>query len=232
MCFADEGGNKHDDNDEKITIRGSNVSARILGRSGKIMVLRNEKDDDDDKDDKDNDDKDDRDGTDKDDKDDSDSKDDKDNRDGKDSRDDKDESDGKDDTDDDKDDEDDDDDDDDDDDEDFNDNNENLLTFELDEIEEKDADDNDVDDKHSVDSFDDVKFTFGKVNKKSTLNGIRVTTVNLSTYFDDQKASLEIIVYLFHEPGSVKFGNETFAVQSGTVKFNIKVSKCSQQSCV
>ena len=99
-----------------------------------------------------------------------------------------------------------------------------MLTFELNEIEEKDADDNDVDDKHSVDSFDDVKFTFGKVNKKSTLNGIRVTTVNLSTYFDDQKASLEIIVYLFHEPGSVKFGNETFAVQSGTVKFNIKVS--------
>ena len=230
MCFADEGGNKHDDNDEKITIRGSNVSARILGRSGKIMVLRNEKDDDDDKDDKDNDDKDDRDGTDKDDKDDSDSKDDKDNRDGKDSRDDKDGSDGKDDTDDDKDDE--DDDDDDDDDEDFNDNNENLLTFELDGIEEKDADDNDVDDKHSVDSFDDVKFTFGKVNKKSTLNGIRVTTVSLSTNFDDQKASLEIIVYLFNEPGSVKFGNETFAVQSGTVKFNIKVSKCSQQSCV
>ena len=230
MCFADERGNKHDDNDEKITIRGSNVSARILGRSGKIMVVRNEKDDDDDKDDKDNDDKDDRDGTDKDDKDDSDSKDDKDNRDGKDSRDDKDGSDGKDDTDDDKDDE--DDDDDDDDDEDFNDNNENLLTFELDEIEEKDADDNDVDDKHSVDSFDDVKFTFGKVNKKSTLNGIRVTTVSLSTNFDDQKASLEIIVYLFNEPGSVKFGNETFAVQSGTVKFNIKVSKCSQQSCV
>ena len=230
MCFADEGGNKHDDNDEKITIRGSNVSARILGRSGKIMVLRNEKDDDDDKDDKDNDNKDDRDGTDKDDKDDSDSKDDKDNRDGKDSPDDKDGSDGKDDTDDDKDDE--DDDDDDDDDEDFNDNNENLLTFELDEIEEKDADDNDVDDKHSVDSFDDVKFTFGKVNKKSTLNGIRVTTVSLSTNFDDQKASLEIIVYLFNEPGSVKFGNETFAVQSGTVKFNIKVSKCSQQSCV
>ena len=230
MCFADERGNKHDDNDEKITIRGSNVSARILGRSGKIMVLRNEKDDDDDKDDKDNDNKDDRDGTDKDDKDDSDSKDDKDNRDGKDSRDDKDGSDGKDDTDDDKDDE--DDDDDDDDDEDFNDNNENLLTFELDEIEEKDADDNDVDDKHSVDSFDDVKFTFGKVNKKSTLNGIRVTTVSLSTNFDDQKASLEIIVYLFNEPGSVKFGNETFAVQSGTVKFNIKVSKCSQQSCV
>ena len=230
MCFADEGGNKHDDNDEKITIRGSNVSARILGRSGKIMVVRNEKDDDDDKDDKDNDDKDDRDGTDKDDKDDSDSKDDKDNRDGKDSPDDKDGSDGKDDTDDDKDDE--DDDDDDDDDEDFNDNNENLLTFELDGIEEKDADDNDVDDKHSVDSFDDVKFTFGKVNKKSTLNGIRVTTVSLSTNFDDQKASLEIIVYLFNEPGSVKFGNETFAVQSGTVKFNIKVSKCSQQSCV
>ena len=230
MCFADEGGNKHDDNDEKITIRGSNVSARILGRSGKIMVVRNEKDDDDDKDDKDNDDKDDRDGTDKDDKDDSDSKDDKDNRDGKDSPDDKDGSDGKDDTDDDKDDE--DDDDDDDDDEDFNDNNENLLTFELDGIEEKDADDNDVDDKHSVDSFDDVKFTFGKVNKKSTLNGIRVTTVSLSNNFDDQKASLEIIVYLFNEPGSVKFGNETFAVQSGTVKFNIKVSKCSQQSCV
>ena len=37
-----------------------------------------------------------------------------------------------------------------------------------------------------MNSFDDVKFTFGKVNKKSTLNGIRVITVNLSTYFHDQ----------------------------------------------
>lgn len=217
VCFADEGANKHDDSDEKITIRASNVSARILGRSGKIMVVRNEKDDNDDKDGKDSDDKDDSDGTDKDDENDSESKDDIDDKNDKDSPDDKDGSDDKDDKDNDKDDE------DYDDDEDFSDDNENLLSFELDEIEEKDADDNEVDDKHSVDSFDDVKFTFGKVNKRSTLDGIRVTTVNLSTYLDNQKASLEIIVYMFHEPGSVRFGNETFAVQSGTVKFNIKI---------
>lgn len=197
-CFADEASNKKDDKDDRKTIHGSNVSARVLARSGKIMIVRNEKDDNDDKEgstDVDSDSKDGKDGN-------NDDKDDKDDKDSKDDNDDKD---------------------DDDDDEDFRDDNEDLLSFELDEIKEKDSDGNEVDDKHSVKSFDDVEFTFGHVDRQSMFQRIPVITLNLSTYLSDPKANLEIIVYLFREAGSINFGNETFAVQSGTVKFNIKV---------
>ena len=203
-CFADEAANKKDDKDDDTkTIRASNVSARVLGRSGKIMIVRNEKDDNDDEKNTGPDDspsKDDRDGG----QDDTDNdKDDKDDKDSDDDNDDKNDN--------------------DDDDEDFRDDNEELLTFEVDEIEEKDSDGNEVDDKHSVKSFDDVEFTFGHVDRQAMFQGLPVIKLNLSTYLSDPKANLEIIVYMFRAAGNVDFGNETFAVQSGTVKFNIKV---------
>ena len=117
------------------------------------------------------------------------------------------------------------DDDDDDDDDDFSDDNEELLSFELDEIKEKDADGNDVGklERHSVDSFDNVDFDFSQVRSDSKFQGLSAINVNLSTYLDDPKANLDVMVYLFREAGTVRFGSETFAVQAGTVKFNIKV---------
>jgi len=167
------------------------------------MIVRNDDDDDDDDDKDSKDDSDDQD--DKDDDTDDNNKDDKDDKDSADDNDDKD--------------------DDDDDDEDFGDDNEDLLSFEVDEIEEKDSEGNEVDDKHSVKSFDDVKFTFGLVDRQADLQGIPVIKMNYSAYLPDPEATLEIIVYLFRGPGTITFGNETFAVQSGTVKFNIKISK-------
>jgi len=180
------------------------------------MIVRSDKDDKDDgKDDKDHD-------MDKN----SDGKDDVDSKDGVDSKDDgRDNKDSVDDKDaDDKDDNDDaNDKDDNDDDDDFRDDNDDLLSFELDEIEEKDSDGNEVDDKHSVDSFSDVDFQFSRLNSNFKLQGVSTINVNLSTYLDDPKANLDIMVYLFRESGKITFGNETFAVQAGTVKFNIKV---------
>ena len=126
-------------------------------------------------------------------------------------------------------DDDDDDDNDDDDDEDFSDDNEELLSFELDEIEEKDADGMDVGERegHSVDSFDNVKFTFSQVNSQSSYQGIPAINVNMSAFLVNQMATVDLIVYMFRRSGSVSFGSETFAVESGTVKFNIKVSVLS-----
>ena len=184
------------------TIRGKDVSARIHGRSGKIQIVRSDTDDEDD----------DKDGSGRD----------TNSGDSPDSHDDDKDSPDKD-GDDDKDDKDDDNDDDDDDDDDFRDDNEDLLSFELDEIKEKDVDGNDVDDEHSVDSFDDVNFQFSPVRKSSKFQGLSVINVNLSSNLDGPKAKLGLIVYLFLEAGTVRFGNETFAVQPGTVKFNIKV---------
>ena len=116
--------------------------------------------------------------------------------------------------------------DDDDDDEDFSDSNEELLSFEVEKIEEKDADGMDVGklEKHFVDSLDDVKFTFSQVDSQSSFQGLPVINVNMSAFLVEQMATLDLIVYLFRRGGSVTFGSETFAVQSGTVKFNIKVS--------
>jgi len=180
VCLADEVIK----DDEVKTIRGSDVSTRMLSRSGKIMMVR---DDDDDDDDDDNDDDDDDNG-DTDDNDDND--------------------------------------DDEDDDEDFSDSNEELLSFEVEKIEEKDADGMDVGklEKHFVDSLDDVKFTFSQVDSQSSLQGLPAINVNMSAFLVEQMATLDLIVYLFRRGGSITFGSETFAVQSGTVKFNIKIS--------
>ena len=175
VCLADEVIK----DDEVKTIRGSDVSTRMLSRSGKIMMVRNDDDDDDNDDDND------------------DTDDDGDN-----------------------------DDDNDVDNEDFSDGNEELLSFEVEKIEEKDADGMDVGkvEKHFVDSLDDVKFTFSQVDSQSSLQGLPVINVNMSAFLDEQMATIDLIVYLFRRGGSISFGSETFAVQSGTVKFNIKVS--------
>ena len=122
--------------------------------------------------------------------------------------------------------------DDDDDDEDFSDSNEELLSFEVEKIEEKDADGMDVGklEKHFVDSLDDVKFAFSQVDSQSSFQGLPVINVNMSAFLVEQMATLDLIVYLFRRGGSVTFGSETFAVQSGTVKFNIKVSVSLQDA--
>lgn len=199
LCVADE-VNKKDDNTK--TIRDDDVKAKIHGKSGKIKIARAEKDDkDDDKDDKDSKDSDTPDKTDDADVDIKDSVEKKD-------------SDGKDDK----------DTDDDEDDDDFEDTNDDLLTFELDDIKEKDANDNDVaDDNHSVDSFKDVQFQFSPVQTNDRSFGIPAINVNLTGRLEDTDANIQIMVYLFRQAGSITFGNETFQVQPGTVKFNIKV---------
>ena len=122
---------------------------------------------------------------------------------------------------------------DDDDDDDFSDDNQDMLSFVLDGIEEKDADGNKVGllEKHSVD-FDSKDFTFSQVNKDSSFQGVRAINVNMSTYLDDPKSHLDIMVYLFREDGTVTFGSETFAVQAGTVKFNLKVWKKNKISLI
>ena len=210
VCLADE---ERKDDDNTKTIRGKNVSAKIFGRSGKIMIVRVDDDEDDTKDmvdsvsdKKDN--VDDR--RDNDDREESIDK--KDTVDKKNPIDDKDDKDDKDDFDNDN-----------DKDDDFRDDDEDLLSFELDELKEVDADGDEVDDKHSVDSFDDVEFQLSHVRTASRFKGLAVISVNLSTHLQNLKANVGIMVYLFLEPGSVTFGNETFNVKAGTVKFNIEV---------
>lgn len=114
----------------------------------------------------------------------------------------------------------------DDDDDDFDDSNDDMLSFELDSIEEKDSDGNDVGstEGHSVESFEDRPFSLSSVDRNSNALGVAAINVNLSTKLEDSNADVDIMLYLFREDGTISFGNETFDVQAGTVKFNIKIS--------
>ena len=115
----------------------------------------------------------------------------------------------------------------------FSDSNDNQLTFEVDSIYERDAQGNEVGKtgpkKHSLNSLASQEFNFTKVDNVSYYQGIKVINVNLTAYLDGPQAALDVMVFLFLEDGNVTFGNESFAVFNGTLKFNIKV--CCSQCC-
>ena len=116
--------------------------------------------------------------------------------------------------------------------EDFSDDNEDILTFQVDSLQEIDSAGNAVgltgpsSRKHGVSSLvtQIQSYTFSPLDNSSTYQGIPVKNVNLSVFLAGPQAKLELIVMLFLRTGNIKFGNETFTVQSGTFKFNIKVS--------
>ncbi|KAL9988164.1 hypothetical protein ACROYT_G002572 [Oculina patagonica] len=105
--------------------------------------------------------------------------------------------------------------------------NEDRLTFEVDAVKEVDLQGEAVGTtgaaKHSVNSLASQSFNFTKVDNVSYYQGIKVINVNLSAYLDGPQATLDILVFLFLESGNVTFGNESFAVYKGTLKFNIKI---------
>lgn len=111
----------------------------------------------------------------------------------------------------------------------FSDNNKNQLTFEVDEIAELDAQGGEVGkrgpaaNKHSLNSLATQDFTFSNVDRNAYYQGIKVINVNLTANLSGPHAILRIMIFLFLEDGNVTFGNESFAVFRGTLKFNIKV---------
>lgn len=116
--------------------------------------------------------------------------------------------------------------------EDFSDDNEDVLTFQVDSLQEIDSLGMPVgmsgpsDRRHGLNSLASQieSFNFSALDNSSTYQGIPVKNVNLSVALAGPQANLELMVMVFLGPGKVTFGNETFRVQSGTLKFNIKVS--------
>ena len=130
-------------------------------------------------------------------------------------------------------DDDDDDDDDEDEEEDFTDDNEDVLTFQVDSLQEIDAAGNPVGlsgsssaRTHGLSNLVSQiqSYTFTQLENSTTYQGIPVKRVNLSVALAGPQANLKMIVLLFLRAGTIDFGNETFRVQSGTLKFNIEVS--------
>lgn len=78
--------------------------------------------------------------------------------------------------------------------------------------------------KHAVTSLASQAFDFSPLDNSTEFMGIPVKMVNLTTTLTGPQATLELMVMIFLRAGTVTFGNETFKVQSGTMKFNIKVN--------
>ena len=101
------------------------------------------------------------------------------------------------------------------------------LTCEVASIGEVDASGNDVgrsgNAKHGVNSLASQTFSFSSVNKDAYYQGIKAVNVNQSSNLEGPSASMKIMIYLFLEDGNVTFGNESFAVFNGSLKFNIQV---------
>lgn len=128
-----------------------------------------------------------------------------------------------------------DDDDEEDEEEDFSDDNEGVLTFQVDSLQEIDAAGSPVGMTGSSSSrthgLTDLvsqiqSYSFQQLENSTTYQGIPVKRVNLSVALAGPQANLKLIVFLFLRAGTIHFGNETFRVQSGTLKFNIEVSFC------
>ncbi|XP_078362016.1 skeletal aspartic acid-rich protein 1-like [Oculina patagonica] len=109
---------------------------------------------------------------------------------------------------------------------DFSEPNEDRLTFEVDEIKEIDLQGNVVGKigpkKHFVNTLASQMFLFSKGDNLH--QGIKVINVNLLAFLFGPQAALHILVFLFLESGNVTFGNESFFVYNGTLKFNIKIT--------
>ena len=109
----------------------------------------------------------------------------------------------------------------------FNDTNEDRLSFEVDEVKETDSQGQVVGKTglkpHAVNSLAGQLFAFSKTDNVSYYQGMKALNVNLSAYLAGLQATLDIMVFLFLESGTVVSGNEAFSVYKGTVKFSIKV---------
>ena len=102
------------------------------------------------------------------------------------------------------------------------------MTFEVASITEVDQNGTEVGktgaQKHALDTLATQQFTFSAVNNVSFFQGLKVINVTLTATLSGVNAKLDIMLYLFLEDGKVTFGNETFKVFSGSLKFNIQVS--------
>ena len=78
--------------------------------------------------------------------------------------------------------------------------------------------------KHAVEKLTSQFFNLSPLDNTSTYQGIPVKNINLTTTLNGPQAQLELMVLVFLGDGTVTFGNETFRVQKGTMKFNIKVT--------
>lgn len=118
-------------------------------------------------------------------------------------------------------------------------------------FEQDDDDDDDDDDEDEVEDFDDddalsfqveslgevdgngislgairpsEPFQFSPLMNATKYQNLTAKTITLTTTLPSVRTTLKLMVVLFLENGTITFGNETFKVLSGTMKFNIEIT--------
>ncbi|XP_020617809.1 uncharacterized protein LOC110055747 [Orbicella faveolata] len=67
-------------------------------------------------------------------------------------------------------------------------------------------------------------FIFKPLNKEDTVDGIKAASVELEAHLKDTNGTLRIKTYTFCNAGNSSFGDDTFAVQNGSLKVFIELT--------
>lgn len=103
------------------------------------------------------------------------------------------------------------------------------MTFQVDSVIEVDSNGEGVSNTgargHQFTTLANQDFTFSTPDNSSYFQGIKVVNINMTADLaKGVNAKLEIMLYIFLEDGNVTFGNESFKVYNGSLKFNIQLS--------
>lgn len=96
-----------------------------------------------------------------------------------------------------------------------------AFTLEVDYVKQYDEDGNPV--GKPVNSLASQDFTFKPLNKVDKFDGIKAASLELEAYLKATNATLRIKTYTFCNSGNSSFGDDTFAVQNGSLKVFIEV---------
>lgn len=76
-----------------------------------------------------------------------------------------------------------------------------------------------------MNSLESQYFSFTPLNKNDNFDGIKAASVELEAYLKDTNGTLRLKAYTFCNAGNSSFGNDTFAVQNGSLKVLIEVRR-------
>lgn len=96
-----------------------------------------------------------------------------------------------------------------------------AFTIEVDHVRQLDEDGKSV--GKSMESLASQDFRFTPLNKEDSSDGIKAASVELEAHLKDTNGTLHIKAYTFCNAGNSSFGNDTFAVQNGSLKVFIEV---------
>jgi len=96
-----------------------------------------------------------------------------------------------------------------------------AFVVEVDYVKQKDMNGRDV--GKPVPTLASQNFEFSQFNKDASYQGITAGNIDLMAYLKDPQATLKLGIYIFKEAGNLTFGNETYEVDKGIVKFVVKV---------